>query len=93
MNPSPRTERSYRALLAVPGLPRILVSVQLSRIAETQRVPPKYLVPQLWRALLALLTQWSARGRNSTVRKEMNVAYFLGYLSGWAFGANAKAGS
>ncbi|HEX2755819.1 MAG TPA: MFS transporter [Candidatus Limnocylindrales bacterium] len=34
MTPSPRTERSYRALLAVPGLPRILVSMQLSRIAQ-----------------------------------------------------------
>ena len=65
----------------------------IRRRGSASRVPPKYLVPQLWRALLALLTQWSARGRNSTVRKEMNVAYFLGYLSGWAFGANAKAGS
>ena len=35
MNPRPRTERSYRALLAVPGLPRILVSMQLSRIAQS----------------------------------------------------------
>jgi MFS family permease len=32
---SPRTERSYRALLRVPGLPRILVSMQLSRIAQS----------------------------------------------------------
>ena len=35
VNPSPRTERSYRALLAVPGLPRVLVSMQLSRIAQS----------------------------------------------------------
>jgi MFS family permease len=35
VTPSPRTERSYRALLAVPGLPRILVSMQLSRIAQS----------------------------------------------------------
>ena len=35
MTPSPRTERSYRALLTVPGLPRILVSMQLSRIAQS----------------------------------------------------------
>ena len=34
MTPSPRTERSYRALLGVPGLPRILISMQLSRIAQ-----------------------------------------------------------
>ena len=35
MTPSPRTERSYRALLAVPGLPRIILSMQLSRIAQS----------------------------------------------------------
>ena len=35
MTPSPRTERSYRALLAVPGLGRLLVSMQLSRIAQS----------------------------------------------------------
>lgn len=53
---------------------------------SASRVPPKYLIPQLWRALRSLLTEWRARGRNATVRKEMNVAYFMGYLSGWAFG-------
>jgi glycosyltransferase involved in cell wall biosynthesis len=56
------------------------------------RVPPKYLIPQLWRALRAWLQEWSARGRNATVRKEMNVAYFVGYLSGWALGENAQVG-
>ena len=65
----------------------------IRRRGSASRVPPKYLIPQLWRALRVLLQQWSARGRNTTVRKEMNVAYFLGYLSGWAFGENAKAGS
>src|SRR3954466_11956855 len=35
MTPSPRTERSYRALLTVRGLPRIVVSMQLSRIAQS----------------------------------------------------------
>src|SRR3954468_4932683 len=33
--PSPRTERSYRALLTVPGLGRILLSMQLARIAQS----------------------------------------------------------
>ena len=33
--PSRRTERSYRALLAVPRLGRILLSMQLSRIAQS----------------------------------------------------------
>ncbi|HLO35609.1 MAG TPA: MFS transporter, partial [Candidatus Deferrimicrobium sp.] len=35
VTPGPRTERSYRALLAVPGLGRILLSMQLSRIAQS----------------------------------------------------------
>lgn len=35
MTPSPRIERSYRALLGLPGLPRILLSMQLSRIAQS----------------------------------------------------------
>jgi len=65
----------------------------IRRRGSASRVPPKYLIPQLWRALCALLQQWNARGRNTTVRKEMNVAYFLGYLSGWAFGENARASS
>jgi MFS family permease len=33
-SPSPRTERSYRALLTVPGLPRLLTSMMLARIAQ-----------------------------------------------------------
>ena len=65
----------------------------IRRRGSASRVPPKYLLPQLWRALCGLLCQWRAGGRNATVRKEMNVAYFLGYLSGWAFGASAKVRS
>jgi glucosyl-dolichyl phosphate glucuronosyltransferase len=57
---------------------------------SASRLPPKYLIPQLWRALRALLAQWNAGGRDATVRKEMNVAYFIGYLSGWAFGSEGK---
>jgi len=52
------------------------------------RIPPRYLVPQLWRALGAVLRQWRAGGLDATVRKQMNVAYFVGYMSGWAFGEN-----
>ena len=65
----------------------------IRRRGSASRVPPKYLLPQLWRALCGLLRQWRAGGRNATVRKEMNVAYFLGYLWGWAFGEGAKARS
>jgi MFS family permease len=32
---TPRTERSYRALLHVPGLARLLLSMQISRIAQS----------------------------------------------------------
>ena len=35
MTSSPRAERSYRALLTVPGLPRLLLSMQLARIAQS----------------------------------------------------------
>lgn len=58
----------------------------IRRRGGASRIPPKYVVPQLWRALRAVLEQWGRQGRNATVRKEMNVAYFIGYLSGWAFG-------
>ena len=50
------------------------------------RLPPKYLFPQLGRAVRAFLQQWVAGGLTSTVRKEMNVAYFVGYILGWALG-------
>jgi glucosyl-dolichyl phosphate glucuronosyltransferase len=60
---------------------------------SASRIPPKYLLPQFGRAVAAWLKEWSARGRDGTVRKEMNVAYFIGYLSGWAFGDSAKVGS
>jgi glycosyltransferase involved in cell wall biosynthesis len=53
---------------------------------KASRIPPKYVLPQLWRATRSVLEQWGRQGRNATVRKEMNVAYFIGYLSGWAFG-------
>jgi hypothetical protein len=49
------------------------------------RLPPKYLLPQLLRAVRATWEQWRRFGRKETLRKEMNVAYFLGYLRGWAF--------
>lgn len=47
------------------------------------RIPPKYLYPQLWRALGSALTIGFARGRVHSLRMEMNVAYFFGCLAGW----------
>lgn len=50
------------------------------------RLPPRYLVGQLGRAILAVWREFRVGGRNATLRKEMNVAYFVGYISGWLFG-------
>lgn len=50
------------------------------------RVPPRYIFGQLWRAMRAVRAQRRQEGPDSTVRKEMNVAYFRGQIHGWAFG-------
>lgn len=47
------------------------------------RIPPIYLYPQLWRALGSALFIRLTQGKDHTLRKEMNVAYFLGYLAGY----------
>ncbi len=51
------------------------------------RLPPRYLVGQFARALQAVWHEFRANGRDATLRKEMNVAYFVGYINGWLFGA------
>lgn len=48
------------------------------------RIPPAHLVPQLWRAFKGALSERLSRGSSASLRKEMNVAYFLGYITGWA---------
>ncbi|AFL75876.1 glycosyltransferase family 2 protein [Thiocystis violascens] len=50
------------------------------------RIPPPYLFGQLMRAVRAVWSQWRHSGRDATLRKEMNVAYFGGQILGWAFG-------
>lgn len=55
------------------------------------RVPPRYLFGQLLRALAAVRSQRRSEGRDATVRKEMNVAYFYGQIRGWAFGPRLGA--
>lgn len=50
------------------------------------RVPPRYLFGQLTRAVASVWTLWRLAGRHATLRKEMNIAYFLGQIIGWAFG-------
>ncbi|MCZ2291210.1 MAG: glycosyltransferase [Burkholderiales bacterium] len=47
------------------------------------RVPPKYLWPQLARASRRAAWQRLRRGAEHSLRLEMNVAYFVGYLRGW----------
>ena len=47
------------------------------------RIPPLYLIPQFGRALRAALGQRFRSGSNFSLRKEMNVAYFAGYIMGW----------
>ncbi len=58
----------------------------IRRRDRSSRLPPPYLFGQLARAIRAVLEQWWAEGRVATLRREMNVAYFLGQIHGWAFG-------
>ena len=47
------------------------------------RVPPKYLWPQVTRAMGRAATQRIRRGADHSLRLEMNAAYFVGYTLGW----------
>jgi len=58
----------------------------IRRRGHGSRLPPPYLFGQLMRALQAVLVQWRYEGRVATLRREMNMAYFLGQIHGWAFG-------
>jgi GT2 family glycosyltransferase len=50
------------------------------------RLPPLYLFGHVLRALGAVWQVYRQSGRDATLRKEMNVVYFLGYIAAWAFG-------
>lgn len=50
------------------------------------RLPAPYLFGQLLRAMGAVWETYRQSGRDATLRKEMNVAYFFGQIRGWAFG-------
>lgn len=56
------------------------------RRGSGSRVPPKYFYGQLLRAVAAVWRDFRVGGHNSTLRREMNVAYFVGHIVGWAFG-------
>lgn len=51
--------------------------------AARSRLPPRYLMPQLMRAFLAAAKQRLRQGSDSSLRLEMNIAYFVGYIVGW----------
>ncbi|MBU1691273.1 MAG: glycosyltransferase [Gammaproteobacteria bacterium] len=53
---------------------------------KRSRIPPLYLYPQLWHAIWNAFVVWRSGGHNATLRKEMNIAYFVGYILGWALG-------
>ncbi len=58
--------------------------------ADKSKIPPAYLLPQLWRAAIGALGQRLREGPNVTLRREMNAAYFIGYLVGWGLGQRGK---
>lgn len=64
----------------------------IRRRGPGSRLPPAYIYGQLLRAITATWHVYRETGRNATLRKEMNVAYFLGLISGWAFGPRLKDG-
>lgn len=47
------------------------------------RIPPAYLWPQVFRAFARALNKRLTSGTDFSLRLEMNVAYFVGYLRGW----------
>lgn len=49
-----------------------------------RRIPPGYLFPQLWRAASGALRQRWQEGAHTSLRREMNAVYFVGYILGWA---------
>ena len=56
----------------------------LRKRGNASRFPPAYLFPQLGRAIKSALAQRLREGGNTSLRKEMNIAHFLGFLVGWA---------
>jgi len=55
------------------------------RRGAANRLPPLYLLPQLWRAISAAAERRFRQGSDRSLRLEMNVAYFVGFILGWAF--------
>jgi len=64
----------------------------IRRRGQGSRIPPAYFYGQLLRAIAAVWALYREQGRNVTLRKEMNVAYFLGLMIGWTFGPKPSDG-
>jgi glycosyltransferase involved in cell wall biosynthesis len=58
----------------------------IRRRGTGSRIPPNYLYGQLFRACLAAWRIFREQGRNASLRREMNVTYFLGLILGWITG-------
>jgi GT2 family glycosyltransferase len=56
------------------------------RRGTSPRMPPLYFFGQLLRACLGVWHDFRQGGLNATLRKEMNVAYFVGQILGWVIG-------
>jgi glycosyltransferase involved in cell wall biosynthesis len=63
----------------------------IRRRGTGSRIPPLYLVGQLARAMLAVWRRRREAGRDATLRLEMNVSYFLGYIHGWVVGPRPQS--
>lgn len=50
-----------------------------------KRIPPKYLFGHLARAVRNALQWRFTRGKDHSLRLEMNIIYFLGYIQGWIY--------
>ena len=51
---------------------------------NASRIPPKYLWPQVARAYGRAIRKRLSSGSDTSLRLEMNAAYFAGFLVGWA---------
>lgn len=58
----------------------------IKRRGTGSRMPPNYLYGQLYRACKAAWHNYREDGRDATLRREMNVAYFVGQILGWLLG-------
>jgi glycosyltransferase involved in cell wall biosynthesis len=53
---------------------------------DRRRIPPAYLLPQVFRAFLRALRARFMAGSDTSLRAEMNAAHSVGYVAGWSRG-------